>query len=112
MREVFLGILSDEASRKILNSTICKAKSVEEIICEIQVPISTVCRRVHELTDAGALFVEAAVATEEGYCHCLYRSRFRGIKAELNPGGLRLRGALNDCELLTPLAIDRLLAVG
>jgi phosphomannomutase len=112
-KKAILDAVSDETSRRILNSTIREARPAEGIAHEIDVPVSTVYRRVHELAVAGVLFVERIVTTKEGKRYSLYRSAFRGIKATLDEGRLQVWVTLNDysvgkeAEVLEPSKISR-----
>src|SRR5438128_2339580 len=64
--EGLVQLLSDEYSRKIAMSAVSKAKSVEELSQEDNVPLSTCYRRVHELVDSGIMIIERIVITAGG----------------------------------------------
>jgi DNA-binding transcriptional ArsR family regulator len=89
MEGAILDAVSDETSRRILNSTLAKGKSVEEMANEIDVPLSTVYRHVHKLKEAG-LMSERIGVTRAGSKHALYRSILSGMTLALGPGGLHV----------------------
>ncbi|MDE1858736.1 MAG: helix-turn-helix transcriptional regulator, partial [Thaumarchaeota archaeon] len=81
--------LADEYSRKILLSAIPKAKSVEEMSRENDIPLSTAYRRVHELLDAQILVVERIIVTADGKKYELLRSSYRAINVTFDDGKMR-----------------------
>lgn len=96
MANAILQAMSDEVSRKILSSTIAKAKPVEEISAESNIPPSTAYRRVQELSEMGLMLVERVVISENGKRYSLFRSAFRGLLAELESGQLHVEVTLNE----------------
>ena len=96
MEKAALEAVSDSASRKIMNSAIGKARSVEEIACEIGVPMSTVYRHVRELRESGILVVAGTAVTDEGRTYSLYRSALKRVEAALSAGGVKVLVVLND----------------
>ena len=90
MEVAILNALSDEASRKMLNSTTAKARSVEELANEISVPMSTAYRLVNDISEAILLFVDRLVVTEEMKRYATYRSALGEIKVAMDAGGVRV----------------------
>ena len=87
---IILDALSDETSRKILKSTTAGARSVEELTSETKVPMSTVYRRVHELAEAGLLFVEWVGGTKKTKRYATYRSLLGGTSVTMDTGGVQV----------------------
>ena len=90
-----LEALSDGASRAILNSTISKSKSVEEIAFENLIPVSTAYRRVHLLLDGGLLRVDRIMISEGGKRYVLLRSTLQAARVEVQQTGIRVTCSSN-----------------
>lgn len=88
--------LADEYSRKIILSAIPKAKSVEEISRENDIPLSTCYRRVHELLDAQILLVERIIVTPEGKKYELLRSAYRAVRVSMEGGVMKVEAIVNE----------------
>lgn len=88
--------LADEYSRKILLSAIPKAKSVEDMSRENDIPLSTAYRRVHELLDAQILVVERIIVTPEGKKYELLRSSYRSVTVSFDGGQLKVEALINE----------------
>ena len=88
--------LADEYSRKIILSAIPKAKSVEDMSRENDVPLSTCYRRVHELLDAQILVVEKIVVTPEGKKFELLRSAYRAVNVTFDGGVMKVDAIINE----------------
>ena len=88
--------LADEYSRKILLSTIPKAKSVEDMSRENDIPLSTCYRRVHELLDSQILVVEKIIVTPEGKKYELLRSAYRAVNVSFDGGVMRVEAVINE----------------
>ena len=54
-KDALLQSMADEFARKILLSTMLRAKTIQEIAEEDRIPISTCYRRVHELVSLASL---------------------------------------------------------
>jgi hypothetical protein len=96
VRDALIRALADDYSRKILLSTLDKARSVEELSHSLLIPISTAYRRVNEMKDVGLLTVEKTIITDEGKKFELYRSSFKGINLQLEKGDLVVDVELNE----------------
>ena len=90
-----LEAFADEPSRTILNSTIPRSKSIEEVAEENNIPVSTAYRRVHHLVDKGLLMVERIMVTEGGKRYSLFRSTLQGAKIEVQQSGIQATCAPN-----------------
>ena len=90
-----LEAFADEPSRTILNSTIPKSKSIEEVAQENNIPVSTAYRRVHHLVDKGLLVVERIMITDGGKRYSLFRSTLQGAKIEVQQSGIQVTCAPN-----------------
>ena len=88
--------LADEYSRKILLSTIPKAKSVEDMSRENDIPLSTCYRRVHELLDNQILVVEKIIVTPDGKKYELLRSAYRAVNVTFDGGVMKVDAMINE----------------
>ena len=88
--------LADEYSRKILLSTIPKAKSVEDMSRENDIPLSTCYRRVHELLDNQILVVEKIIVTPDGKKYELLRSAYRAVNVTFDGGVMKVDAIINE----------------
>ena len=88
--------LADEYSRKIILSAIPKAKSVEDMSRENDIPLSTCYRRVHELLDSQILVVERIIVTPEGKKYELLRSAYRAVNVSFDGGVLKVDALINE----------------
>ena len=88
--------LADEYSRKILLSTIPKAKSVEDMSSENDIPLSTCYRRVHELLDNQILVVEKIIVTPDGKKYELLRSAYRAVNVTFDGGVMKVDAIINE----------------
>jgi len=96
MEMSMLEAYSDSFSRVILNSTIARGKSIEEITLENNIPVSTTYRRVHYLCKKGLIIVERMIITGGGKKRAIFRSTFQGAKFEFQSGGIRVVGTPNE----------------
>lgn len=88
--------LADEYSRKILLSAIPKAKSVEDLSRENDIPLSTCYRRVHELLDAQILVVEKIIVTPDGKKYELLRSAYKAVSVSFEGGVIKVDALVNE----------------
>jgi len=90
-----VAALADEASRRILSSTLIEGKTVQEISLEQALPFSTCYRRAHELVHQGLLGVERIVVTGDGRRFHKYRSFFRSVQITSSFGDVSVAAELN-----------------
>ena len=88
--------LSDEYSRKILLSAISRAKSVEDLSKENDIPLSTCYRRVHELVETQTLVVEKIIVTPDGKKYELLRSAYKTISVNFEDGAIKVEASINE----------------
>jgi len=88
--------LADEYSRKILLSAIPRAKSVEDMSRENDIPLSTCYRRVHELLDGQILVVEKIIVTPDGKKYELLRSAYRAVNVSFEGGAMKVDAIVNE----------------
>ena len=88
--------LADEYSRKIILSAIPKAKSVEDMSRENDIPLSTCYRRVHELLDSQILLVEKIIVTPDGKKYELLRSAYRSVNVSFEGGVIKVEAQINE----------------
>ncbi len=74
--------LSDKYSRKILGATISKAKSVQEIIREKEIPSTSAYRRIKFLKENKLLRAERIVLDEDGVKFEMLRSTISKIEVK------------------------------
>lgn len=96
VRDAIIRALADEYSRKILLSTVEKARSVEELSHSLEIPISTAYRRVNEMRDIGLLTVEKTIITDDGKKFELFRSAFKALNLQLEKGEIIIDVELNE----------------
>ena len=98
-KEAILNALLDDYSRKILDSTIDKAKSITEIIREQDIPMTSTYRRVKLLMDNKLIKVERSMVTEDGKRFYLYLSSIKNASIKYNEGELIVEITPNIKEL-------------
>ena len=87
-KEAILNALLDEYSRKIIDSTINKSKSITEIIREQNIPMTSTYRRVKLLMDNKLIKVERSMVTEDGKRYYLYLISIKSASITYNEGEL------------------------
>ena len=98
-KEAILNALLDDYSRKILDSTIDKSKSITEIIREQDIPMTSTYRRVKLLMDNKLIKVERSMVTEDGKRYYLYLSSIKSASINYNEGELIVEITPNIKEL-------------
>ena len=98
-KEAILNALLDDYSRKILDSTIDKSKSITEIIREQDIPMTSTYRRVKLLMDNKLIKVERSMVTEDGKRYYLYLSSIKNASIKYNEGELIVEITPNIKEL-------------
>jgi DNA-binding Lrp family transcriptional regulator len=96
MVEGMIQALSDGYSRRILLSAIPKAKSVEDLSKENDIPLSTCYRRVNEMTQQGIMIVEKITITPDGKKYEMVRSAFKSVKISFDQGELAIDAIPNE----------------
>ena len=98
-KEAILNALLDDYSRKILDSTIDKSKSITEIIREQNIPMTSTYRRVKLLVDSKLIKIERSMVTEDGKRYYLYLSSIKNASITYNEGELIVEITPNIKEL-------------
>ena len=98
-KEAILNALLDDYSRKILDSTIDKAKSITEIIREQDIPMTSTYRRVKLLMNNKLIKVERSMVTEDGKRYYLYLSSIKNASIRYDEGELIVEITPNIKEL-------------
>ena len=98
-KEAILNALLDEYSRKIIDSTINKSKSITEIIREQNIPMTSTYRRVKLLVDSKLIKIERSMVTEDGKRYYLYLSSIKNASITYNEGELIVEITPNIKEL-------------
>ena len=98
-KEAILNALLDDYSRKILDSTIDKSKSITEIIREQNIPMTSTYRRVKLLVDSKLIKIERSMVTEDGKRYYLYLSSIKNASIKYNEGELIVEITPNIKEL-------------
>ena len=98
-KEAILNALLDDYSRKIIDSTIDKSKSITEIIREQNIPMTSTYRRVKLLVDSKLIKVERSMVTEDGKRYYLYLSSIKNASITYNEGELIVEITPNIKEL-------------
>jgi DNA-binding Lrp family transcriptional regulator len=93
--EDLVRMLSDEYSRKIVQSAMAQARSVEDFSRESRIPLSTCYRRVRDLVNDGILIVEKIVITPDGKKYELFRSVYQAIRVDFADGNLTVDVIVN-----------------
>ncbi len=79
LRERLVVVVSDPQARKIVSSTISRAKSVNELAEELKIPVRGVYRYIDDLNKLGLVTAEHSVLLEGGGKYRSYRSMVRSI---------------------------------
>ena len=87
LKQILLTVLSDDASRKILDAIIDVPKSILEISVTTQVPIRTVYRKIQTLHDSQLLKISGTI-TDGGKKFFLYKSKINSITVSYQKNNL------------------------
>lgn len=94
--ENMLRCLADKDSRMIVQYTIEKHKTAEDISRKLGIPLSTTYRKIKELKKSGLLVVEKSAITKEGKVCDLYRSTIKGMRIQLNSKPISIAVTFNE----------------
>ena len=89
-KNAILEMISDKYCRTILEVTMDKPKSAIEIANETKIPISTVYRRLQDLTDNRLLRISGTISNE-GKKYFLYKSKVKEISTTVNGNYIELQ---------------------
>jgi hypothetical protein len=71
--------MSDSHTRKIISTTVAKAKSANDLSEELSLPLRSVYRYVEEMCELGLLTGERQALIESGGKYTLYRSMVKSV---------------------------------
>ncbi len=97
-KDALLQSMADEFARKILLSTMSKAKTIHAISQEQGIPISTCYRRVHELISLRLLRIEKTIITESGKRYETFRSTLKDATVNFSSAELSIEVTLTARE--------------
>ena len=83
--------LADSDARSILLSTVRRAQSASSLAALLEMPMSTVYKKLGDLETLTLLIVEEELLTRRGRNIKMYRSRIRGATIEIRAGAPRLK---------------------
>lgn len=89
-KNAILEMISDKYCRTILEVTMDKPKSAMKIANETKIPISTVYRRLQNLTDNRLLRISGTI-NDEGKKYFLYKSKVKEISTTINGNYIELQ---------------------
>lgn len=89
-KNAILEMISDKYCRTILEVTMDKPKSAMKIANETKIPISTVYRRLQDLTDNRLLRI-SGIINDEGKKYFLYKSKVKEISTTVNGNYIELQ---------------------
>jgi len=96
LKNAICKALADKYSRVILAYAMDKPKSVIEMSKDCKIPISTVYRRIRDLTNAGLLNIKSCLITIEGKKYYLYRSKIKAINTIFGINSVNIEIIFND----------------
>jgi len=96
VKERILTALSDEYSRQILTATVLEPLSALELSRKYEIPITTVYRRIEELTVAGLLAAVKSGRTTDGKWYDLYRSLLLRIDVKFEGADVVIDATVNN----------------
>lgn len=95
LKQSILSALGDKEMLKILDSSMIRARSVNDIIRDTGVPHTTAYRKVKWLLDNGLLAVEKITITEDGKKFSLVRATLRSFNVKYELGTVIVEGEKN-----------------
>jgi predicted transcriptional regulator len=88
IRQSVLAALADQEIVKILDCSMFRDKSVNEVIRECNIPHTTAYRKIRWLLDNGLLLSTRNEVTEEGKKFTLFRSVFKSLRIDYEYGNI------------------------
>ena len=88
-----MDALGDPVIRRVLSETHGGPKTVQELYQVTGIPLTTLYRKLHEMTDLDLVGVERSAITADGKRVEFYRSRLEEVQVEMKEGrfGVRAR---------------------
>ena len=95
-KQRILAALSDIYSRQIITATVGEPLSALELSRKYTIPITTVYRRIQELTDAGLIAAVKSGRTTDGKWYSLYKSLLLRIDVTFDGVDVQINATTND----------------
>ena len=95
-KQRILAALSDVYSRQIMAATLEKPLSALELSRKYAIPITTVYRRIEELTDVGLIAAIKSGRTTDGKWYDLYKSLLLRIDVSFDGVNVQINATVND----------------
>jgi hypothetical protein len=91
--EQIMDALGDPVIRRVLVETHDGPKTVQELFQSTRIPLTTLYRKLHEMTTMDLVGVERSAITSDGKRVEFYRSRLEEVQVEMKEGrfGVRAR---------------------
>lgn len=80
LKEMMIASLSDPDSRRIIRAVMVRPKSAVEIEKELDLPQSTLYRKISDLKECGLLMVEKYAISYDGRKEALYACPFTEVR--------------------------------
>jgi len=96
IKQRILTALSDEYSRQILTATVLEPLSALELSKKYEIPITTVYRRIEELTVTGLLAAVKSGRTTDGKWYDLYKSLLLRIDVRFDGENVMIDATVNN----------------
>jgi predicted transcriptional regulator len=96
LRERMIANLADSDSRRIISSVVREPKTAQAIGKELDIPTSTLYRKIAELKECGLIMVERIVVREDGKREPTYTRTFKEISFKPGNKQVELDVVLSD----------------
>jgi predicted transcriptional regulator len=103
LKQAMLSALADKEMIKILNCSMCRAITVNNIIKECNIPHTSAYRKINWMLDKGLLLIDKIEITSDGKKYSLIRSVLKSllVKYEYNSLIVEAEYDLDAAEKLT-----------
>ena len=90
LREKMISSFANPESRRIISAVIARPKTAVEIEKELDLPPSTLYRKISELRECGLLMVEEFEVRQDGRKEALYACPFAEVRFKVVQGNIEL----------------------
>lgn len=87
---MMIAALSDPESRQVITAVLTRPKTAVEIERELDLPQSTLYRKISDLKECGLLMVEEFEVGHDGRREALYACPFSEVRLRVNQGEIEL----------------------
>src|SRR5690348_12399169 len=94
LRQRMVAALGDSETQEILSLVIKESKTSAAISTELNLPISTVYRKMGQLRECGLILIDRFLVSPDGKREAVYSCAFTEIKFRPEAGGLGLEISL------------------